>query len=149
MKKIYKLLTILAIPSILLLYSYSGGSPGGKTGSVGDEANTCTDCHTGTSAGQIGWISSNIPEAGYTPGETYSITATGTHEGVVKFGFELTAENVGGDKLGGFMITDADRTKFTNANNAVTHTQAGNAPNGSMNTWSVDWTAPSGRRSDF
>lgn len=143
MKKIYKYLSILAVPATLLLYSYSGGSPGGKTGSTGDGGTTCTQCHTGTSEGQVGWITTNIPSKGYMPGETYTITASGTHNGVVKFGFELTSEDAGGAKLAGFAITDAARTQLANSNNSVTHTQAGNVPVGNTNTWSVDWTAPS------
>lgn len=142
MKTFYKFLSVLAIPALLILYSNSGGSPGSKTGSVGDNGTTCTQCHSGTSQGQVGWITSNIPAEGYTPGETYAITATGTHDGVSKFGFELTVEDDAGSKLGGLAITDASRTQFTNNNNAVTHTQAGNVPSGNTNTWSMDWTAP-------
>lgn len=144
MKIIYKLLSILAIPLVLILYSYSGGSPGGKSGSPGDGNNTCTDCHnTFSLISETGWITTNIPAEGYTPGETYTITATGTHDGVVKMGFELTVEDGNGSKLGGITITDAARTQYTNSNNAITHTQAGNVPTGNTNTWSLDWTAPS------
>ena len=143
MKKFYSFLSVLIIPSVLILYSWSSGSPGGKTGSTGDNGTTCTQCHSDFGAQATdGWITTNIPAEGYVPGETYTITATGTHEGVVKFGFELTAENNTGGKLDGFTITDAGRTKFTNSNHAVTHTQAGNAPSGDMNTWSMDWSAP-------
>jgi len=139
---IYRVLAILSVPAILLLYSYSGGSPGGKTGSIGDGGSTCTDCHAGTATFNPGWITTNIPEEGFTPGETYTITATGTHSGVVKFGFELTTEDDAGNKVGTLAITDASRSKFANGNNAVTHTAAGNAPSGNTNTWSMDWTAP-------
>lgn len=143
MKKLYKILSLLIVPSILILYSYSGGSPGGKTGSPGDGNANCTQCHDdGTPLPQEGWITTDIPEDGYMPGETYTITTTGTFPGVGKMGFELTAENFTGDKLPDFTITDANRTKFTNNDNAVTHTQAGNVPDGNTNTWSVDWTAP-------
>ena len=140
MKTIYKFLAALAIPSILIIYSFSGGSPGGKTGSPIDGGN-CTDCHTGTPNTSQGWITTNIPADGYIPGQTYTVTATGTHAGVVKFGFELTAEDESG-KSGTMIITDATRTKFTNANAAVTHTSAGTAPSGNTNSWSMDWTAP-------
>ncbi len=140
MKTLYKILSVFAIPSIILLYSYSAGSPGGKTGSPIDGSN-CTECHTGTPNTAQGWISSNIPGDGYVPGQTYTITATGTHTGVVKFGFELTAED-GSGKSGTLLITDATRTKFTNGNAAITHTSAGTAPSGNTNTWSMDWTAP-------
>lgn len=143
MKRFYKLLSILAIPSVFLLFSYSGGSPGGKTGSMGDGGNTCTDCHNDFEVQeQDGWISTNVPAVGYTPGETYKVFADGTHEGVVKFGFELTAENEAGDKMGTFTITQGERTQFTNDDAAVTHTQAGNVPIDDANVWEMDWTAP-------
>jgi type IX secretion system substrate protein len=142
MKKIYKLLTILALPSILILYSYSTGSPGGKTGSMGDGGNTCTDCHSGTAQSQSDWITTNIPMEGFIAGETYLITATGTHSGVVKFGFELTAEDAFTAKVGTFAITEPTRTQQANANKSVTHTSGGNTPTGNMNSWSMEWTAP-------
>jgi len=143
MKTIYKFLSVLIIPSILILYSYSSGSPGGKTGSIGDGGTTCTQCHAGTASGQSGWITTNIPSEGYTTGETYTITVTGTHSGVVKMGFEVTAENISGSKKGSWTVTDAGRTKLANANSSVTHTSGGNTPTGNTNTWSANWTAPS------
>ncbi len=142
MKKLYNLIAIIALPAILILYSYSSGSPGGKTGSMGDGGNTCTDCHNGTAISQGGWITTDIPMEGFTPGETYTIVATGTHTGVVKFGFELTAEDMLGNKTGLLTITEATRTKLANANKSVTHTSAGNTPTGNMNTWTMNWTAP-------
>lgn len=142
MKKIYNLILILTLPFVLILFSYSGGSPGGKTGSTGDGGSTCTGCHSGTAQPQSDWISTNIPELGFIPGETYTITATGVHEDVVKFGFELTAEDPFGDKMGTFTITEASRTKLANANKSVTHTAGGNTPSGDANTWTMDWTAP-------
>ncbi len=142
MKTIYRLLSILIVPSVLVLYSYSSGSPGGKTGSSGDNGITCTQCHSGTAIAEANWITSNIPADGYTAGETYTITVTGTHNGVVKMGFELTAENSFGSKKGTWTITDAARTQLANSNTAVTHTSGGTAPNGNTNTWNMDWTAP-------
>jgi len=142
MKKVYNLLLIIALPSILVLYSYNSGSPGGKSGSPGDGGSTCTECHSGTSQSQSGWITTNIPTEGFTAGETYTITATGTHSGVVKFGFELTAEDAFGSKIGVFTISEPGRTKLTNANHAVTQTAGGTSVSGNSNTWSMDWTAP-------
>lgn len=143
MKKLYPFLLVLATPVILILMSNSTGSPGGRTGSIGDNGNTCTGCHGGTATPMIGWITTNVPAEGYTPGQTYQITATGTHVGVVKFGFELTVENDQGDKVGTLQLTDATRTKFTNGNQAVTHTAAGNVPSGNSNSWTMNWVAPS------
>lgn len=142
MKPVYKLLFVFVIPVVLILYANSSGSPGGKSGSPGDGNTTCTQCHTGTATPQSGWITTTIPVDGYTPGQTYQITATGTHSGVVKFGFELTAETSAGVKTGTFVITDATRTKLINNNKAVTHTTAGNVPTGNTSTWTMNWTAP-------
>jgi hypothetical protein len=144
MKKIYYLLAVLAVPTALILISSSTGSPGGRTGSVGDNGNTCTGCHIGTATNKIGWITTNVPLHGYTPGQTYTLTATGTHAGVVKFGFELTVEDSEGNKVGILQLTELTRTKFTNASHAVTHTAAGNIPNGNSNSWTMNWVAPSG-----
>jgi len=143
MKPIYKIFALLiTLPTILLFYANSGGSPGGRTGSTGDGNQTCTACHTGTAIDQAGWITSTIPASGYSPGTTYTITVNGTHTGVVKFGFELTAENSAGQKVGTFTITEAGRTKLVNQNKSVTHTSGGNTPSGGSNSWSVNWTAP-------
>ncbi|HRY98942.1 MAG TPA: T9SS type A sorting domain-containing protein [Bacteroidales bacterium] len=122
--------------------SSSSGSPGGKTGSPGDGGATCSQCHGGTPSPQTGWITSNIPASGYVPGQTYTITATGTHPGVSRFGFEVTAEKSGGTKTGGFTITDVAQTRMANSNNSVTHTSSGFSPSGSSKSWSFDWTAP-------
>lgn len=121
----------------------SGGSQGAYTGSPGDGGATCTNCHTGgTATPQDGWITTNIPVDGYTPGETYTITATGTHSGVGKFGFEVTAEDNADAKTGTFVITNPDENKLTNDDQAVTHKAAGTTPNGDMRTWTFDWIAP-------
>lgn len=122
--------------------SSSNGSPGGRTGSPGDGGATCTQCHGGSANPQTGWISTNIPVTGYVPGQTYTITASGTHTGVSRFGFEVTAERAGGIKTGGFSITDAVQTKLTNNSNAVTHTASGFSPSGSSKSWSFNWIAP-------
>lgn len=139
------LILVLAIGSFALLTSeleYLGGSPGGKSGSPGDNNKTCTQCHGGTASSQEGWLTSNIPASGYVPGETYTITATGTHSGVVRFGFEATAEDGNNAKTGSFAITNSTETKFTNNNSAVTHKSSGTTPNGNSKSWSFDWTAP-------
>jgi len=118
-----------------------GGSPGGKTGSPGDGGTTCTQCHSGTAVEATDWISSNIPEEGYTIGNTYTITVTGTHTGVSLFGFEITAEDNAGNKTGTLAITNATETQLVNSSNAVTHTSGGNSPSGDSKSWEFNWTA--------
>jgi len=141
MKSFYKFSYLLLIPFAALLYANSSGSPGGRSGSPGDGGATCTACHTGTATAQSGWITTNIPDIGFTPGETYEITLNAAHSGAGRFGFELTAENPVGNKLGGFTITDATRTKLISGGNAVTHTSGGNS-GGNNTSWSFSWTAP-------
>ncbi len=142
MKRFYKVLSVLAIPALLLLYSYTGGSPGGKTGSPGDGGATCTQCHAGTAQVQGGLISTTIPFSGYEPGQTYTITVSANMAGISKYGFELTAESAGGVKQGSFSITDPARTKKVNGGKAVTHTSGGTVASGNSISWSFDWTAP-------
>ena len=142
MKRFYKVLSVFAIPAFLLLYSYTGGSPGGKTGSPGDGGATCTQCHSGTAQAQGGLISTTIPFSGYEPGQTYTVTVTESLTGISKYGFELTAESTGGVKQGTFSVTDPARVKKVNGGNAVTHTSGGTVASGDSISWSVDWTAP-------
>jgi len=117
------------------------GSPGGKTDSPMDGQN-CTGCHGGTINSGTGTatITTNIPVTGYVIGNTYTITLTGVQSGIVKFGFELTAES-GNSKTGTFLITNSTETKFaTGTNNtAVTHKTAGTSGN-TTKIWDVDWT---------
>ena len=142
MKKSYPFLLVLVFPVALLIIANSSGSVGGKSGSPGDGGSTCTDCHAGSATAVTGWINSNIPPEGYTPGTTYNITAVGNHTGVVLFGFELTAEDAQGNKVGTLTVTDPLQTQLTNSNAAITHTINGITPVGNMKTWNMGWTAP-------
>lgn len=123
-------------------------SPGKKTGSPGDGAN-CTACHAGSTQTATNWITSNIPSSGYTPGNTYTITLTGTHSGVAKFGFEITAEDAAKTKMGTYTITNSNETQLTNAMHAVTHTANGVSPTNDSKSWSFDWIAPAAGSGDI
>lgn len=144
MKSRNLLYTLLVIGGMLTAswVLYPNGSPGGKTGSPGDGGSNCTGCHAGSAQQGSGWITSNIPAGGYVPGQIYTITATGTHTGVSKFGFETTAEDLAGAKKGTISVTDASQTKLVNADKSITHTSNGTAPSGDSKSWSFDWTAP-------
>lgn len=143
MKKIY--FRLLLAPAALALFFAgtlsSGGSPGGKTGSPGDSGATCTQCHSGTASSVDNWISTDIPELGYVVGETYTITATAMADGVSKFGFELTAEDADGNKVGSFAAVNGD-TQLANSGNSVTHSFSGTSGTNEK-TWTMEWTAPS------
>lgn len=148
MKKIYNLLFVLAIPALFLVFTsevyYPGGSPGGRTGSPGDGGANCSACHNDfTPINQPGWILSDIIGTGYTPGEEYTIVVAGFDPEAVKFGFEATAEDQAGTKVGTFDPGLTGMTQLCNNNNAVTHTLLGNTPISDTGTvWVFTWTAP-------
>ena len=147
MKKNYSLIIGMLTPVFFGLFFagtlYHDGSPGGKTGSPGDNSASCTSCHTGNTNNAQAWITSDIPALGYVVGETYTITAIGTHTGVGRFGFELTSEDADGNKVGQFIIGSDGQTQLVNGNKAITHTSSGITPNGNSKTWTFQWTAPS------
>jgi len=143
MKKFLQFLPLLILPMAFILMSYSSGSPGGRTGSPGDNGNSCVQCHNSFSTISVSdWITTDIPAGGYELSEVYNITMTGTHVGVSKFGFEFTAEDSEGNKVGTLSILNSSETQLTNGTVAATHTSQGNTPTGDSKTWTVEWTAP-------
>lgn len=144
MKKNLHLIILTAAIGVLCISGVAGvmypdGSPGAKTGSPMDGA-TCAQCHN-SNVKEASWISSNIPDTGWKPGETYTLTLTATPESANLIGFEVTAES-DNQKVGTFVLTDTDRTRFTNQNHAVTHSHNGTTPTDGKNSWQVDWIAP-------
>lgn len=138
MKKLYYLL--LFVPVIALLIAFTSGPSAGYSGSPLDGAD-CTDCHAPGPATIVnGWITSNIPPIGYTPGDTYTILLSTPGANTSKMGFQITAETPAA-KAGSWIITNSSRTQLKGAA-AVTHTAAGTDPMGTPNTWTMDWVAP-------
>lgn len=123
------------------VHAFSSGSPGGRSGSPGD-GQTCRTCHSGSAPISIEQaISTDIPGAGYVPGETYNITAKIDDAGTNMFGFEITAEDNGNAKQGQWIISNASQNRLTNNNRAVTHTSGGRNGSGTK-TWQMQWKAP-------
>lgn len=147
MKKNYNLLLILLTPAIFLLFTsgvlFHNGSPGGKTGSPGDGSD-CTSCHAGTAMNQEFWIlSTDLLLSGYVPGQTYDVFVSGFDENAEKFGFEATAEDNAGNKVGAFTAGMLGFTQTVNNNEAITHTALGTTPLADTGTvWFFQWTAP-------
>ncbi len=137
--KTKRLPLFISLASIVLLSSfvafYPTGAPAAKTGSPGDGSN-CTECHGGTPTTVAGWITSNIPAGGYTPGQTYQITASNQLTGTGKFGFEVSPQNAAGTLLG--TLAAGTNSQLVGSNKYVTHTSA----NTSNSTWTFNWTAP-------
>jgi len=150
MKKNYYtvfVITIIVLGFVLsfdsTVISNSAAPPASRTGSPGDGGNNCSGCHGGLAvSNQVGWINSNIPGTGYIPGDTYTITISGTHTGVSKFGFECVVEDALANSVGTLVATDVVKTQLIGNSKYIAHTTAGLTPVGSTNTWSFDWIAP-------
>jgi hypothetical protein len=130
----------ISIPFSFEADSNTSGAPSAKTGGPGDNGN-CTSCHSGTAATVAGLITSNIPATGYVQGVTYTITASISVAGINKFGFEVSAQNASGTKVGTLVVTNSVETQLVGASKYITHKTAGTAGSGSK-TWSFNWTAP-------
>jgi hypothetical protein len=150
-------MTLLSVAAIFIFsqaifregYSNRAGAPAGRTGSPFDNggiACNASGCHTGNPVSNVsGWITSTIPGTGYVPSSTYTITATATSAGLVRFGFEISPQTSTGLQAGTNVITDATNTRLAPTNNPkyVTQTTTGSAANppGSK-TWTFNWVAP-------
>lgn len=133
------LFTLAAFVAIVLASGfgmmYPTGAPVAKTGSPGDGSN-CTECHGGSPTTTPGQITSNIPATGYTPGQTYQITATNPLTGSGSYGFEVSPQNAAGTQLG--TLASGAGSKLVGGTKYVTHSNA----NSTTNTWTFNWTAP-------
>lgn len=122
--------------------SSMGGSEPGYCGSPTEYYASCITCHGGSSAQTLsGVITSNIPSQGYSPGSTYTITATISRPGHTYFGFQISPQNSGGSLLGTIVNTGV-ATKIVGSGKYITHTSSGVNGNGPSKTWTFDWTAP-------
>lgn len=148
--------TISMFAGILLMVELSPkaganntGAPAGTTGSPGDGVNcTTSGCHVGTASTQAGLITSNIPGTGYIAGQTYTITASITTAGRTKFGFQVSAQNTSGTKLGTIVLTNTTGTQLLSGGKYITHKLAGTSFPSETATWSFDWTAPAAGTGD-
>lgn len=146
---------VLAIGSVIIseytspASSQSTGAPVLCAGDPLSSGATCrqSSCHLPgpQPTAASGWITSNIPSSGYTPGTKYTITAAATRAGHSKFGFEVSPQNTSGTVLGTLATLDAN-TKIVN-NQYVTHTQTGTTGSDGSHTWTFSWTAPLGGNS--
>jgi hypothetical protein len=118
------------------VFCFSYGSPGGYSGSPGDNHRDCTSCHGGTSSVVTGWITTSIPITGYIADSSYTISCTATASTEIK-NFEATAESSSNAKVGTY--TAGTGTLLVNSNKAVT-TNASTSTN--PITWTFKWKAP-------
>jgi len=143
--KPFKPLTLFLILGTGIIFSafngpagskYPTGAPAGYTNSPGDGKN-CSFCHGGTVTPVTGWITSDIPADGYTPGTTYTITVTATGNAGVNKGFEISPQDLAGNLQGTLMAGTGNQ--LVGSGKYVTHDPALTGANAS---WSFQWTAP-------
>ena len=133
---------VLFSPTSFHFSSSPGGSPGGFSGSLGDNGKTCRNCHSGGGAPlKINILTTNIPSSGYVAGQTYDMSLTYGEAGCNIYGFEVTAENSANQRKGKFATNDGN-TKTLNTSTRLTQTSAGRLGSGDARTWLFKWTAP-------
>jgi len=139
-----KHLLIIPITIALAIFFYpitsnsnSTGSPGGYTSAPGED--NCTECHAGVVNSGPGTVNltSNIPSGGYTPGDTYSITATVSQTAIDKFGFEAVAFH------GDFLNINSSEMQSIGLDR-ITHTSGGTIGGTNGKSWAFDWVTPIG-----
>lgn len=115
--------------------SSTGGRTDGRSGSPGDNGNTCAACHNGGNFNTSVDITSDIPESGYLLNTDYTINVN-TSSSSSALGFQLTAENSSNTKIGTFTAGSGSRT--VNSSKSITHTSPSTSGD-----WSFTWTSPS------
>jgi hypothetical protein len=110
------------------------GAPAGNTGSPSDATTCAESCHGGSAVTQAGLITSTIPTAGYTPGSTYTITASISGSG--NKGFQVSPQNTAGTLLGSLIAGTGSQIvgiKYVTHSSAKSSTAA---------SWTFQWIAP-------
>jgi hypothetical protein len=135
------------------VHSNNSGAQAGYTGSPNENnSRTCSSqnggCHTGAGTTfQQGMITSNVPECGYNPGQTYTITLTVSSAGRSEFGFSVSPQLSNGSTAGSMIASTG--TQLNGGGRYLTHTTAGTVES-SPNTrvWTFDWIAPAAGSGD-
>jgi len=132
----YSLFTSIPI-GLLILVSFTGGQPGGFSGSPGDGGSTCTACHTPGANHGGSPVLTNVPTS-YMAGQVYDLNLAINGSAVSKFGFNITAESAGGTKQGTWTSNSSNGTQARSGGDGLTHNSSGT----SRNNWTLRWTAP-------
>ena len=152
-KKIQTVILVLFIA--IVAYAKETGPDPAHTGAPGELV--CTACHdTPSEMPNFGSGSVRVEAApgndlftnSYVPGQTYTLRVTVQHGGRTRFGFQLTALDLDGNRAGTLepLNTDSQLNPETGANGRqyLQHTESGTHTftTGSR-TWQFRWTAPS------
>jgi hypothetical protein len=150
MRKFYHLTFSLATAGMLFFSGIEASNgKAGATGSPGEETCGQSDCHTGSAnnsmGGSVTLTSSDLVNWEYTPGQTYTLTATVTQQGRSLFGVGLEALLTSGANAGdltpGIGTTTKNATILGNSRKNIVHNlNAGTTANG--HSFTFTWTAP-------
>jgi hypothetical protein len=150
MKKFYHLTFSLATAGMLFFAGIeSDNGKAGSTGSPGEQTCSQSNCHTGSTdnsmGGSVTLTSSDLINWEYTPGQTYTLTATVTQQGRSLFGVGLEALLLSGANAGtlipGIGTTIKTSTVLGNSRNNIVHnSNAGATTN--AHSFTFTWTAP-------
>ena len=150
MKKFYHLTFTLGAAGMLFFAGIeSDNGKAGATGSPGEQTCSQSNCHTGTAnnsmGGSVALTSSDLVNWEYTPGQTYTLTATVTQQGRSLFGVGLEALLPSGANAGtltpGVGTTIKTATVMGNSRNNIVHnSNAGATAN--AHSFTFTWTAP-------
>jgi hypothetical protein len=151
-KSIYILL--FSVPILAFVDITSNGAPASTTGAPSEPSCTKIGCHqdfvANTGIGTSDLIIGNRNTT-YVPGQTYSITAQVTQQGLKRFGFQVVAlADRDSTNAGSFQVIESSRTQIIpgagvfSQRKYMTYTFAGSAaPLQGENQWTFNWTAPS------
>jgi hypothetical protein len=150
MKKFYHLTFALGTAGMLFFAGIeSDNGKAGATGSPGEQTCSQSNCHTGSTdnsmGGSVTLSSTNLVNWEYTPGQTYTLTATVSQQGRTLFGIGLEALLPSGANAGtlvpGTGTTIKTATISGNSRNNIVHTSNAGATT-NAHSFTFNWTAP-------
>jgi hypothetical protein len=150
MKKFYHLAFTLGTAGILFLAGInSDNGKAGATGSPGEQTCSQSNCHTGSTdnsmGGSVTLTSTDLVNWEYTPGQTYTLTATVMQQGRSLFGVGLEALLPSGANAGNLIAGTGTTIKTATVSgnsrrNIVHNMNAGATAN--AHSFTFTWTAP-------
>jgi hypothetical protein len=150
MKKFYHLAFTLGTAGVLFLAGInSDNGKAGATGSPGEQTCSQSNCHTGSTdnsmGGSVTLTSTDLINWEYTPGQTYTLTATVTQQGRTLFGVGLEALLPSGANAGNLVAGTGTTIKTATVSgnsrrNIVHNMNAGLTAN--AHSFTFTWTAP-------
>jgi len=141
---------ILILLTTVVVYAKVTGPESMYTGAPGD-INSCVACHDTFHEANVGPGSVRIEggpiNAAYQPGQQYTLTVVVQQNGRQRYGFQLTAIDLNGNRAGTFAPINSDTQVNSDTGvggrQYIEHKDIGTFPTVPGNrVWTVRWTAP-------